>query len=60
MPTQKYKISKGGNILHVELELYSNEIVRELLRYGSSVKVISPKSLADKIKEKANKISSLY
>jgi len=61
MPTQKYKIGKCGKILHVELELYySYEIVRELLSYGSSVKVISPKSLADEIKEKANKIGSLY
>lgn len=61
MATQKYKLNTKGNILKVELELYdSPEIIRELLSYGSNVKVISPKSLRDKLKTISKSINSLY
>jgi len=61
MPTQKSKLIKRGKALEVELELYiSYEIESEILKYGNLVKVISPLTLAEKIKNKAEKIIDNY
>lgn len=61
MPTQKTKLTKRGKALEVELEVYnSKELVSEILKYGELVKVLSPSSLADTIKEKVKRLSNLY
>jgi predicted DNA-binding transcriptional regulator YafY len=50
-PYQTHSLSKDGKTLIVNLELYdSYEIVSEILKYGASVKVLAPASLAEKIK----------
>lgn len=50
-PYQTHTLSKDGKTLIVNLELYdSYEIVSEILKYGASVKVLAPASLASKIK----------
>jgi predicted DNA-binding transcriptional regulator YafY len=50
-PYQSHSLSKDGKTLTVFIELYeSYEIISEILKYGASVKVISPNSLARKIK----------
>lgn len=50
-PYQTHSLSKDGKTLTVNLELYeSYEIVSEILKYGASVKVLAPASLAKKIK----------
>lgn len=60
-PYQKHTLSKDGKKLTVHLELYdSYEIVSEILRYGASVKVIAPASLAEKIKGIAEEIVRRY
>ncbi len=60
-PYQTHSLSKDGKILTVNLELYeSYEIVSEILKYGASVKVLAPASLAKKIKEIAEEIASGY
>lgn len=61
MPTQMSKLIKGGKALEVDIELYlSYEIESEILKYGNLVKVISPLSLANIIKDKTKKITELY
>ena len=58
---QKSRFSADGKTLNVEIEVYeSGEIIREILGYGASVKVISPKELADKIVSINQKTISLY
>ena len=60
-PYQIHKLSKDGNKLTVHLELYeSYEIVSEILKYGASVRVLAPTSLATKIKEIAEDIAKGY
>jgi predicted DNA-binding transcriptional regulator YafY len=60
-PYQMHSLSKDGKTLTVNLELYeSYEIVSEILKYGASVKVLAPASLAKKIKEIAEEIASGY
>jgi predicted DNA-binding transcriptional regulator YafY len=60
-PYQTHKLSKDGKKLTVNLELfYSDEITREIMSYGTSVKVISPDSLAKKIKEIALEVTKFY
>ena len=50
-PYQTYSLSKDGKTLTVNLELYeSYEIIEKILSFGASVKVLSPSSLALKIK----------
>jgi predicted DNA-binding transcriptional regulator YafY len=45
----------------VNLELYDSwEIVTEILKYGASVKVLAPKSLAKKIKGIAEEVVKSY
>jgi predicted DNA-binding transcriptional regulator YafY len=45
----------------VNLELYeSYEIVSEILKYGASVRVLAPTSLANKIKGIAEEIAKGY
>jgi predicted DNA-binding transcriptional regulator YafY len=54
-------LSKDGKTLTVNLELYdSYEIVQEILKYGPSVKVLTPASLAKKIKEIAEEVVRGY
>lgn len=61
MLTQKSKLLKGGKALEVELEVYnSKELISEILKYGNLVKVISPESVANAIKEKIKKTAELY
>ncbi len=58
---QTYNLSKDGKTLTVHLELYeSYEIVSEILKYGNSVKVLAPASLAKKIKDIATKVAKSY
>ena len=50
-PYQTNTLSKDGKTLTVNLELYeSYEIIEKILSFGASVKVLSPSSLARKIK----------
>lgn len=58
---QTHSLSKDGKTLTVNLELYdSYEIVQEILKYGASVKVLAPASLAKKIKEIAEEVVRSY
>jgi predicted DNA-binding transcriptional regulator YafY len=60
-PFQNNSLSKDGKTLTVNLELYeSYEIVSEILKYGASVKVLAPNSLAKKIKGIAEEIANNY
>jgi predicted DNA-binding transcriptional regulator YafY len=60
-PYQTHSLSKDGKTLTVNLELYeSYEIISEILKYGASVKVLAPKSLAFKIKEIAEEVVKGY
>ena len=60
-PFQTYSLSKDGKTLTVNLELYeSYEIVSEILKYGASVKVLAPSSLAKKIKGIAEEVVKGY
>ena len=60
-PYQTHNLSKDGKTLTVNLELYeSYEIVSEILKYGASVKVLLPESLAKKIKGIAEEVARGY
>jgi len=60
-PYQTHSLSKDGKKLTVNLELYDSfEIVSEILKYGASVKVLAPASLANKIKEIAEEVVRGY
>ena len=60
-PYQTNTLSKDGERLTVNLELYNSwEIVSEILKYGTSVRVLAPKSLALKIKGIAEEIVKGY
>lgn len=60
-PYQTHSLSKDGKTLTVNLELYeSYEIVSEILKYGASVKVLAPASLAKKIKGIAEEMLKSY
>ena len=60
-PYQTHSLSKDGKKLTVNLELYDSwEIVTEILKYGASVKVLAPKSLAKKIKGIAEEVVKQY
>lgn len=60
-PYQTNTLSKDGKKLTVNLELYDSwEIVSEILKYGTSVRVLAPKSLALKIKGIAEEIVKGY
>jgi len=60
-PYQTHVLSKDGKKLTVHLELYDSwEIVSEILKYGASVKVLAPASLAKKIKGIAEEIVKGY
>ena len=61
MATQKSTLMQGGRALRVELEVYNSyEIKREILGYGKGVKVVSPESLVNDIKEMAQGIIDQY
>ncbi len=61
MATQKSTLMQGGKALRVELEVYNSyEIKREILGYGKGVKVVSPESLVNDIKEMAQGIIDQY
>jgi hypothetical protein len=61
MATQKSTLMQGGRALRVELEVYNSyEIKREILGYGKGVKVVSPESLVNDIKEMAQGIINQY
>lgn len=60
-PYQTHYLSKGGKTLSVHLELYeSYEIIEKILSFGVSVKVLSPSSLAAKIKGIAQEVVRGY
>lgn len=60
-PFQLATLSKDKKKLTVNLELYdSYEIVRAILGYGTSVKVLAPASLAKKIKDVAEEVARGY
>jgi predicted DNA-binding transcriptional regulator YafY len=60
-PYQTHSLSKDGKTLSVFIELYeSYEIISEILKYGASVKVISPSSLTQKIKGVAEEVVRSY
>jgi predicted DNA-binding transcriptional regulator YafY len=59
LPTAKViDVRDGKNV--IEAEVYGDGIKMFLLSQGSWVKVISPKSLVEDIKEEANKILYKY
>lgn len=61
MATQKNTLIDGGKALRVELQVYNSyEIKREILGYGKGVKVISPESLINDLKEMAKGILDQY
>ena len=58
---QTHSLSKDGKTLTVNLELYeSYEIIEKILSYGASVIVLSPSSLAQKIKGIAQMVVKAY
>ena len=58
---QKHTLNTEKKVLYVELELYIGpELVRELLGFGTAVKIISPANLAKQIKEIGTKMAELY
>ena len=58
---QNHSLSKDGKTLTVNLELYeSYEIIEKILSFGASVKVLSPSSLALKIKGITQEVFSMY
>jgi hypothetical protein len=58
---QKCAINKTGNKMIVELEVYESVELYSIIRnFGSSVKVLEPKSVADKVMEGAKKVVGLY
>ena len=58
---QKCTINKAGTKMIVELEVYeSTELYAIIRNYGSSVKVLEPKLVADKVVESAKKVLLLY
>ena len=60
LPTAKV-VEKNGNISIIEAEVnHGRGIIMYLLSQGSWVKVLSPQSLADEIKEELNKMISYY
>jgi len=61
MATQKSTLIEGGKALRVELQVYNSyEIKREILGYGKGVKVISPESHVNDLKEMAQGIIDQY
>lgn len=59
--SQKAHLSKDGKKLTVEIEVYhSPELEMIIQGFGIAVKVISPSSLAEKIKESAKSVTTLY
>lgn len=61
MSSQKNTLINGGRALRVELQVYNSyEIKREILSYGKGVKVISPESLINDLKEMAQSIIDQY
>lgn len=60
-PYQTHFLSKDGKTLTVNLELYeSYEIIEKILSFGASVKVLSPSSLALKIKGIVDEVIKYY
>ena len=60
LPTAKV-VEKNGNTSIIEAEVnHGRGIIMYLLSQGSWVKVLSPQSLADEIKEELNKMISYY
>ena len=60
LPTAKV-VEKNGNTSIIEAEVnHGRGIIMYLLSQGSWVKVLSPQSLADEIKEEIEKMKSLY
>ena len=58
---QNHSLSKDGKTLTVNLELYeSYEIIEKILSFGASVKVLTPKSLVNKIKGIGEEILNSY
>lgn len=58
---QKCTLNKTGNKMIVELEVYeSSELYSTIRKYGSSVKVLEPQSVAEKVKESAKLVVDLY
>lgn len=59
--SQKATLDKENNTLKVCITVYlSPELEMMIQSYGTAVKVISPKLLAEKISENARKVSQLY
>ena len=53
MSNQKHQLSEDKKVLKVELTVYnSGELIRAILGYGASVKVISPIEVVDLIKKR--------
>ena len=61
MSHQKYQLSEDKKVLKVELTVYnSGELIRAILGYGASVKVISPKEVVDLIKKRLDTAIKYY
>jgi predicted DNA-binding transcriptional regulator YafY len=59
--SQKATLNRDGSLLTVEIEVYHSPELEMLIQgYGSAVKVVSPKELADSIRDNADKILKMY
>lgn len=59
--SQKHSLNNAGDKLIVTIEVYdSPELSSMIYSYGSNVKVLEPKSIANKVAEGANKVIRLY
>lgn len=59
--TSQKIISDSEDTLIIELHIHTtNDIIMELLKYGSEVKILEPKALQKKIKERIVEMTKLY
>lgn len=54
-----YNEETGYGVIQVHLEV-NNELIGNILRYGSSLEVVSPASFKDVIKNKINEMVQKY
>lgn len=59
LPTSKI-VGQAGDTFTIEAEVYGNGIIMWFLSQGSKIKVLSPDSLVEKMKEEINKLYNNY
>ena len=58
-PREFQKEDENGIIVNIEV-IWNFELEREILGFGETVKVLSPRSLTNRIKDKLQKAVNLY